>query len=243
MNTATQHSGAALRVLCLGDSITDGFWLPGGYRNTLCRLLEQSGLSEHVVFTGPNRSGDCYDGRHAGFCAHSVDPIAASISGPRAGISDYLDSIFSAEIPDAVLLQIGTNDILSLYDLAHFGARLSALTDRILAALPAEGALYLATLPAMDARDPLYIEQEFFTVQSMDEAVALCNRQIREIAAHADSRLRLADVHSVLTKADLHDGVHPSAEGYEKLGTFWYHVLLSELRRRALCTEAAAIAS
>ena len=39
------HSGAAeeekepLRLMCLGDSITDGFWMPGGYRNTLCKLI------------------------------------------------------------------------------------------------------------------------------------------------------------------------------------------------------------
>ena len=37
--------------------------------------------------------------------------------------------------------------------------------------------------------------------------------------------IELADVASVITKDDLYDGVHPSEEGYKKMGEFWYNVI------------------
>lgn len=40
---AQNNETEKLRVMPLGDSITDGFWLQGGYRTTLCELLEKNG--------------------------------------------------------------------------------------------------------------------------------------------------------------------------------------------------------
>ena len=126
---------------------------------------------------------------------------------------------------NVVFLQIGTNDILSLYDLEHYGERLEVLVDIVLGALPEDGALYLATLPVMDATNNLYISDYFFTVESMDAAVEQCNAQIRALAEKKRAEGKpviLADINGVLTKSDLYDGVHPSAEGYRKMGEFWY---------------------
>ena len=219
-----------LALMCLGDSITDGFWMQGGYRNTLCSLITEAGYADAVDFVGPNWGGSGYDPQHAGYSGYSIDNIAQedSISGGRIGISSFIDKLLADHHPDVVFMQIGTNDILSLYDLEHFGERLEKLTDTILAALPADGILYLATLPVMDANNHLYISEYFFTVESMDQAVESCNAQIRAIAQKKQAEgkpIRLAEINKVLTKDDLFDGVHPSEAGYAKMGQFWFQTL------------------
>ena len=44
--------------------------------------------------------------------------------------------------------------------------------------------------------------------------------------ASKDDRVHLVDMHPVLTAADVGDGVHPSAEGFAKMGDAWYEALL-----------------
>ena len=224
-----------LRVMCLGDSITDGFWMQGGYRNTLCDLLTENGFAEQVDFVGPNWGGSGYDPQHAGYSGYSIDNIAQSdsISGQRTGISSFYDYLAENYPADVIFMQIGTNDILSLYDLEHFGERYEKLPVRVSDSLPPDGMLYLATLPVMDAANNLYISDYFFTVESMDEAVESCNAQIRAAAQkmqESGRRVQIAEVNRVLTKADLYDGVHPSADGYAKMGQFWYQKLSAYLR-------------
>ena len=68
-----------LRVMCLGDSITDGFWLTGGYRNTLCTRITENGLADAIDFVGPNWgivTADGYDPNHAGYSGYAIDNIA-----------------------------------------------------------------------------------------------------------------------------------------------------------------------
>ena len=64
---------------------------------------------------------------------------------------------------DIVMLQIGTNDILSLYDLDNAGTRLELLIDKIMSYLPDDGMLFLATIPCMDATNTLYINCLLYT--------------------------------------------------------------------------------
>ena len=231
------HAGETetkVKVMCFGDSITDGFWLPGGYRNTLCSLLTEQGRASEVDFVGPNWGGSGYDPQHAGYSGFSIDDIAQkdSISGQRTGISGFAGSLMDTYQPDVVLLQIGTNDILSLYDTEHLGERLEKLTDCITEKLPENGMLYLATLPVMDAGNTLYISEYYFDTAKMDAVVDLCNEQIRALAEKKQKEkkpVRLAEVNRLLTKEDLFDGVHPNETGYEKMGRFWFEKLTAYL--------------
>ena len=236
-----------IKVMCFGDSITDGFWLPGGYRNTLCSLLTEQGRAPEVDFVGPNWGGSGYDPQHAGYSGFSINDIAQadSISGQRTGISGFAGSLMDTYQPDVVMLQIGTNDILSLYDLEHLGERLKPLAECITEKLPENGVLYLATLPVMDATNTLYISEYYFDTEKMDAAVELCNTQIRAVAKEmqdAGEPVALAEVGKLLTKADLYDGVHPSEAGYQKMGEFWYEKLEAYLDGRVLSdnTETTA---
>ena len=219
-----------IRVMCLGDSITDGFTYAGGYRNALGAMLAADGRQDSFVFVGPNSSGSGCAQRHAGFVGCSICniPAADSVTGERGGIAEIAGRLLRDDPADAVCLMIGTNDILSKYALSQFGERLEVLVRTVLGALPDDGMLFLATLPAMDARVPVYISSADFTPETMDAAVDGCNRQIRALAANLQAqgeRIALAEMQDVLTKQELSDGVHPDAAGFAKIGARWYRLL------------------
>ena len=216
-----------IKIMPLGDSITDGFTTPGGYRTTLCRLIEENGLRDNIVFAGSQSSGDCYDPRHEGHPAWAtvdIDPAKGDERGEaREGITKHLDEWLSAAKPDVVLLQIGTNDILSNYRLDELPARLEAIVDKVLSYLPEDGKLYLATIPTMDGSIHHFVP-DFYDEESLDKAVNAYNTAIRRIAA-SKPRTILAEINGVLSKNELADGVHPTAGGYRRLGEYWYSVL------------------
>lgn len=229
-----EESGEKIRVMPLGDSITDGFSTVGGYRQPLCNKLEENGYSGNFDFVGPNWGGNCYDPQHAGYSGYSIDNIdqADSISGARTGLSSFIDWLMDAYPADVVMLQIGTNDILSYYDLDNIGTRLEKFVDTVLTYIPDDGMLYLATIPYMDANNTLYINEYYFTPESMDECVNAYNAEIKRIAAEKQAEgknIRLADINSVLTKSDLYDGVHPTEAGYKLMADYWYDILVNYL--------------
>lgn len=229
-----EESGEKIRVMPLGDSITDGFSTVGGYRQPLCNKLEENGYSGNFDFVGPNWGGNCYDPQHAGYSGYSIDNIdqADSISGARTGLSSFIDWLMDAYPADVVMLQIGTNDILSYYDLENIGTRLEKFVDTVLTYIPDDGMLFLATIPCMDANNTLYINEYYFTPESMDECVDAYNTEIKRIAAEKqaeEKNIRLADINSVLTKSDLYDGVHPTEAGYKLMADYWYDILVNYL--------------
>ncbi|SDB02460.1 Lysophospholipase L1 [Ruminococcaceae bacterium FB2012] len=222
-----------IKVMTLGDSITDGFWLEGGYRVFLCNKLEENGLSQYVDFVGSNHSGQCYDNDHEGYTAFAIEGFTRVKGvGSRSGIAKFAPDHIEQHKPDVLTLMIGTNDILSQYDLDNAGNRLESLVDNCLEALPEGGRLYLASLPDMDANDNTYIDKKKFTPETMDEMVAAFNGKVKALAEKKQGEgknVEFCDVHSVLTKADLYDGVHPNEEGYKKLADYWYDIIVKEI--------------
>ena len=214
-----------LRVMPLGDSITDGFTGQpvGGYRVTLWHLLEENGYADGIDMVGPQWGGDGIDPNHAGYSGYAI----ADIPNQRTGIYNFSEWLMQEYPADVVLLQIGTNDIISNYERDTMGERLELLVDVVLDALPEDGLLYLSTIPYMDADVTTYTDA--YTVEEMDQAVDDYNAQVRALAEkkQAEGRpIALADINSVLTKEDLLDGVHPSPQGYEKMGQYWYEKLV-----------------
>lgn len=217
-----------VRLMCLGDSITDGFWMAGGYRNTLCELITADGLEPQIDMVGPQWGGTGYDPQHAGYSGYSIEDIP----NQRMGLLNFSEWLMESYPADVVFLEIGTNDILSLYDLEHLGDRLDRLIEVILSHLPENGRLYLATLPIMNADVTTYID---ISQESMDEKLDLCNTQIRALAEQkqeAGKPVELAEINLLLTMDDLVDGVHPNETGYEKMGKFWYARLTEYLAER-----------
>src|SRR4029450_12046935 len=50
-------------------------------------------------------------------------------------------------------------------------------------------------------------------------------RGLLQAKVNAGKRVHLVDMHAALTTADLIDGIHPTAAGYDKMAAAWYGAL------------------
>ncbi|MDE5752983.1 MAG: SGNH/GDSL hydrolase family protein [Oscillospiraceae bacterium] len=241
-----------VKIMTLGDSITDGYWTSGGYRKYLCRELAQKGYS-NIDMVGPkggntesfNYNGEyvTYDGNYAGYSGYAIQYMTGTET--RQGILETINSnygngqnMIEAYDPDVVLLQIGTNDILSNYN-NGITDRLENLIDTILASMDgADDMLYVSTIPDINIAErydwlwsygiSYSADPEGFT-NAVQGSINRYNASIRELVAKkqaAGERVAFADIHSVVDQnTDLYDGVHPNEAGYENMGSYWANLL------------------
>ncbi len=204
-DVAAAESNGGVRVMPLGDSITEGTQVPGGYRIGLWQRLSAAGYRVDFVgtqFNGPAALGD-HD--HEGHPGWRIDQIDANITG-------WLGSTG----PRTVLLHIGTNDVLQNFNLASAPNRLSTLIDHITAAAPAADVFVATIIPLASA--------------SQEAAARTFNAAVPGIVqskVNSGKRVHLVDMHAALTTADLIDGIHPTAGGYDKMAATWYAALRS----------------
>ncbi|MDW5325094.1 GDSL-type esterase/lipase family protein [Plantactinospora sp. KLBMP9567] len=199
------EAAAGVPVLPLGDSITDGFNVPGGYRIDLWQKVVAGGYTVDFVGSQANGPASLGDRDHEGHSGWRIDQIDANIV-------NWLDTYQ----PRTILLHIGTNDIFQNRDLPNAPNRLAALIDRITTTAP-EAKLFVATIvPAGSASTDAQ-------VRSFNAAIP----QIVQTRANAGRQVHLVDMYAALTAADLADGVHPNATGYSKMATTWYNALLA----------------
>jgi hypothetical protein len=137
--------------------------------------------------------------------------------------------------PRTILLHIGTNDVLQNYNLATAPSRLSTLIDHITATTPSADVFVATIIPLSSA--------------SQEAAARTFNAAIPGIVqskAAAGKRVHLVDMHAALTSADLTDGIHPTATGYDKMAATWYAALLSvagSIGERGTTTSATLVSS
>ncbi|MFA6580502.1 MAG: SGNH/GDSL hydrolase family protein, partial [Paludibacter sp.] len=115
----------AVKIMPLGNSITNGNIVPGGYRAQFWRNLESAGLNCGVDIVGTqhdNFTVDLGDIDHEGHGGALIDQIASSINL-------WMDTTH----PDIIMLEIGTNDIAFNVDVANAPTRLGSLIDKICA--------------------------------------------------------------------------------------------------------------
>jgi lysophospholipase L1-like esterase len=202
---AGAESNGGVRVMPLGDSITEGTQVPGGYRIGLWQRMTAAGYRVDLVgsqFNGPSGLGD-HD--HEGHPGWRIDQIDASISG-----------WLRTTTPRTVLLHIGTNDILQNYNVSSAPQRLSTLIDHITTAAPSADVFVATLIPLSSA--------------SQENAARTFNAAIPGIVqskVNAGRRVHLVDMHSALSTGDLIDGVHPTANGYDKMAARWFSALQS----------------
>jgi len=205
VGTASAESNGGVRVMPLGDSITEGTQVPGGYRIGLWQRFTSGGYRVDFVgsqFNGPSSLGD-HD--HEGHPGWRIDQIDASIVG---WLNTYQ--------PHTVLLHIGTNDILQNFNVSGAPGRLSTLIDHITATVP-NAEVFVAQII------PLANSGQESQVQTFNAAIP----NIVQSKVNAGRHVHLVNMHSALTTADLTDGIHPTATGYDKMAAVWYQALLS----------------
>ncbi|WP_155352038.1 cellulose binding domain-containing protein [Acrocarpospora pleiomorpha] len=198
---AGAESNGGVRIMPLGDSITDGLTVPGGYRIGLWQRLVAGGHTVDFVgslFNGPSNLSDHDHEGHSGWRIDQID----------ANIVNWLQST----TPRTVLLHIGTNDMFQ--NPANAPTRLATLIDRITSTAP-NTELFVATI--------IPLPSAASSVQTFNTAL----RTLVQNRANAGRRVHLVEMNSALTSSDLADGVHPNAGGYNKMATVWFNALQS----------------
>jgi lysophospholipase L1-like esterase len=199
---ASAESNGGVRVMPLGDSITDGFTVPGGYRIGLWQRMAADGHTVDLVGSGFNGPANLGDHDHEGHSGWRIDQLDANVVG-----------WLRTSAPRTILLHIGTNDMNQDHDVANAPARLSALIDKIRFNAPAVELFVAQITPEGDP--------------TQEARVRAFNAAVPGVVARKGPRTHLVDMHSALTTADLADDVHPNATGYDKMADRWYSALRS----------------
>ncbi len=196
------------RIMPLGDSITDGYNIPGGYRIELWKKFVANNLNINFVgslFNGPAELGDPHHEGHSGW---RIDEITAKVN-------DWLGTYQ----PKIILLLIGTNDIEQNFDVPNAPNRLSALVDQIFSRIPDATILVASIPPINDPKLNPQVNTYNATIQGM------VNQKISQ-----GKKAVFVDVYSVITFKDIPDTVHPTLEGYNKIAQAWFDKLLPLLQ-------------
>ncbi|MFE0759616.1 SGNH/GDSL hydrolase family protein [Streptomyces smyrnaeus] len=211
------QSPSRVRVMPLGDSITDGFkYYPGGYRVELRRRLVADGHALDFVGSLANGPVELGDRDHEGHIGWRIDQLDAEI-----------DSWLQQSDPRTIMLLIGTNDLNQNHDTADAPARLSALIDHIRAVKP-QCELFVATLPPQSNA-------------VLESRVRAYNAEIPHVVAQKGPHTHLVRIYDALTINDLADGIHPTEEGFRKMAAVWHGALRAVPRSLAPIPGISAI--
>jgi lysophospholipase L1-like esterase len=205
LGVASAESNGGVRVMPLGDSITDGFTVAGGYRIGLWQRLTAGNFRVDFVGSQSNGPANLGDHDHEGHSGWRIDQIDANIVG-------WLNTF----TPHTVLLHIGTNDVLQNFNLSTAPDRLSTLIDHITNTAPSAEVFVAQIIPIGNP--------------SSEAAARTFNAAIPGIVQSKVSsgrHVHLVDMHSPLTAGDLADGIHPNAAGYDKMAATWFTALQS----------------
>ncbi|MCX6875336.1 MAG: GDSL-type esterase/lipase family protein [Verrucomicrobia bacterium] len=198
------------KIMPMGDSITDGVPVAGGYRDPLYTLLNSKGDTFTFVGSATNNetttlsaAGQTHHEGHSGYV------IAAG--GGRTGLDENLAGWIGsgAENPNRILLMIGSNDINLGYDMANAPARLSTLITHIYGYRPAVK-LYVASIIPMSGH-----EADVRVFNTAIPGIVASHRALGQDVVYVPM------YESLNINTDLADGLHPNALGYQHMAQAW----------------------
>lgn len=195
----------SLKIMPLGDSITDGYFVPGGYRIELWNALKKHGYTIEFVGSGSNGPDSLPSRNHEGHSGWCIDEI-------RQEIPSWLQKFQ----PEIILLLIGTNDIAQGYKIETARAHIERLVEDIFKFAP-KVKLFVASIPPIG--EPTLNLRATLYNQNIEELV-----QRRQQAGEAIS---FVDLYSSLNLKDLPDGVHPNREGFRKIALAWKQAIVA----------------
>lgn len=201
----------ALRIMPLGSSSTvgTGSLATAGFRGPLQTLLG----GDHIAFdmvgsqhSGPPSLPDRDHEGHAGWTMRRMQP--------------FITGWVARQHPDVILLQVGTNDLLTGASATITAQRL----DTMLSTISAAASHVYVIVAGVWAPLPAH---------------ALARAQFARLASSVVSLHRAAgqptafvDTSTLLTSTDLFDGLHPNAVGYRKIAGMWERAIRSYLTGR-----------
>jgi lysophospholipase L1-like esterase len=115
--------------------------------------------------------------------------------------------------PDAILLQIGTNDLRTPHGAIGVTGRLSALIDQLKTAAPA-AEIFVARITGTRS----------LSAADQQRRTDAYNAKVPGIVAAKGVRVHVVD-QSTVRGIDIRDGLHPNDFGYAKMSWNWYRAL------------------
>ncbi|TFK18661.1 lipolytic enzyme [Coprinopsis marcescibilis] len=183
-------------TLPLGDSITFGMGTNDGnaYRKYLKDRLRQDGIE--VDYIGTVKAGNMEDNDCQGHSGATIDQISGYANTPLA------------QKPQVVLLKAGTNDMAQNRDINNAPNRLITLVDKIFTASPNATVLVASLVPLSFGQ--ANVDRYNTQVKTLVDGKASQGQHVVFVSM------------SAVTTGDLADGVHPNANGYNKMAQAWY---------------------
>jgi lysophospholipase L1-like esterase len=205
-----------LKIMPLGDSITQGQSSTANYRLQLSKLLSAGGLSAQFVGSSVSNvtgfaAGYTHHEGHGGWCTTDAGTICqvgntAFGSSRPIGILEHIDSWLNANPADIVLLFIGTNDADKTPSV--LSARIMQIVDKI---------------HAHNAATKVYVGG----LHTSSNAFTAQNTAI-QTAANSRANTLFVDIFVGFNFAtDYVDGTHPTEAGYSKMATNWMNAIQS----------------
>jgi hypothetical protein len=191
--------GTPLRIMPLGSSSTvgAGSLRTAGFRAPLQDMLQHDGIAFDMVgsqHSGPLAMPDPDHEGHGGWTMERMQPFVASW--------------MTAQKPDIVLLQVGTNDLISGVGAAVTAERL----DTMLRTIRETSSAYVIIAGVWA---PLRSRQVARTEYAQLAA------EVVERHRAAGEPVSFVDASTLLGPGDLYDGLHPNVNGYRKIAVLW----------------------
>jgi len=220
---ARKTEPAPLRIMPMGDSITEGGDGFGGYRKPLFDMITGAQGRQPNFVGGRNLLGvdplDCVDSDQDGYSGYRIDQID---NGGAFFNALPLEERLRTWDPAVVLLHAGTNDAQQQY---YFDAdpqagvpsaidRLDELVTRIVRFNPE---IYIIVAQIIPANPP--------ATQATSDYIVKLNALIPAMVARhqaAGDRVSLVDQYTPMLNVPNPDGIHPGPEGYAVMADTWF---------------------
>ena len=212
----------SIRIMPVGDSITDGTPVPGGYRAPLYVALTNAGYNVDYVGTQTVNPAPAVmpDADHEGRSGWTID-----------GIRNYIKSWFEAiQDPHVILVHIGTNDASNDPAYSNAVTRLNALVTTMATCQPSAHIIVTSLMKRSDA--------------SYNGITNYFNPHIPGLVSDQsafDRRVTFLDMHAYLELSDMADGLHPNAGGYAKMAAAWFTAITNVIAADAVTPNQPAM--
>lgn len=221
---AQKSQPAPLRIMPIGDSITEGGDGSGGFRRPLFEKLSAVwGMPNFVGSRNMRQSdpADFVDHDEDGYSAYRIEQIT---SGKGFWNAPPIEARLKAWDPAIVTIHAGTNDAQQAYRYAGVIDRLDDLVSRIVAFNPKIHIFLAQIIPA----NPPASETTQAYIRGLNAQIPALIERHRALGR----RVYLVDQYTPMLEHPNPDGIHPDAAGYAVMAEAWFQAMMAALPAR-----------
>jgi len=223
---AQKTQPAPLRIMPIGDSITEGGDGTGGFRRPLFEKLTTVWGMPNFVGSRNMRQSDpteFVDHDEDGFSAYRIEQIT---SGKGFWDAPPIEERLKAWDPAIVTIHAGTNDAQQAYRYAGVIDRLDDMVSRIVAFNPEIHVFLAQIIPA----NPPASETTQAYIRGLNAQIpALVERHRAQ-----GHRVILVDMYTPMLGHPNPDGIHPDAAGYAVMADVWFQAITAALATKPM---------